>query len=51
MALKRFLFVSESHRDQIDPKAEKAVLDFIEEFDPHYQIHGGPCRNGSVGEG
>lgn len=53
MALKRFLFVSDSHGDQIDPKAEKAVLDFIEEFNPHYRIHGGdfldlrPLRKGA----
>lgn len=35
----RFIVVADSHGDQIDPTAEKAVLSFIKDYKPQVRIH------------
>jgi len=54
--MKRFLFGTDSHGDQIDPEAARAFLEFAEDFKPHVKIHGGdfldlrPIRRGASNE-
>lgn len=56
MAIKKFLFGTDSHGDQIDRKTAERFLQFSESYKPHYKIHGGdvfdfrPLREGAGGD-
>jgi hypothetical protein len=41
MKYQKFVIASDSHGDMIDPKCEKAILEFIKEFKPSIRIHAG----------
>jgi len=53
MAIKKFVFGTDSHGDMIDKNTRKAFLEFVDDYKPHIKIHGGdvfdfrPLRNGS----
>jgi predicted phosphodiesterase len=56
MKMERWLFVSDTHGDMIDPKAEKALKELVSDFKPTIRIHGGDLwdlrclRRGASGE-
>ena len=56
MSYKRFVYVSDTHGDCIDPKAERAFFKFLAEYNPQIRIHGGdlwdmrPLRRGACEE-
>lgn len=56
MALKRFLFGTDSHGDMICPETAKAFLEFADDFKPHVRVCGGdlidarPLRKGASAE-
>lgn len=41
MSWKRFVFASDYHGDHHDPKAEKAFLRFLDQWDPQIKVFGG----------
>lgn len=56
MAIKKFLFGTDSHGDMIDHDTATRFLKFSEDYRPHYRIHGGdvfdfrPLREGAGAE-
>lgn len=50
---KKFIFCTDTHGKEIDPLWSKKFLRFVEDYNPHYRIHGGdftdakPLRNGA----
>jgi|TARA_R110002167_G_scaffold149822_2_gene343294 gamma-glutamylcyclotransferase (GGCT)/AIG2-like uncharacterized protein YtfP len=41
MSFKRFIFGTDNHGDLICPEARKKFLQFVDDWKPHYKIHGG----------
>ena len=54
--MKRFIFGSDLHGDELDPRSVKALKDATKDFKPHYRIFGGdlmdarPIRKGASRE-